>query len=53
MKKNRFTEEQIAYALIPVELVTAVPEICRKLGIAATGTREYHPATVHPVAFGG
>ena len=51
MKKNRFTEEQIAYALIPVELGTAVPEICRKLGIAATGTREYHPATVHPVAF--
>ena len=34
MKKNRFTEEQIAYALIPVELGTAVPEICRKLGIA-------------------
>ena len=33
MKKNRFTEEQIAYALIPVELGTAVPEICRKLGI--------------------
>ena len=34
MKKNRYTEEQIAYALKQAELGTAVPEICRKLGIA-------------------
>jgi putative transposase len=34
MKKNRYTEEQIAYALKQAELGTAVPEICRKLRIA-------------------
>ena len=34
MKKNRYTEEQIAYALKQAELGTAVPEICRKLGVA-------------------
>jgi putative transposase len=33
MKKNRYTEEQVAYALTQAELGTAVPEICRKLGI--------------------
>ena len=31
MKKNRYTEEQIAYALKQAELGTAVPELCRKL----------------------
>ena len=34
MKKNRYTEEQIACALKQAELGTAVPESCRKLGIA-------------------
>lgn len=34
MKKSRFTEEQIAYALKQVELGTAVGEVCRKMGIA-------------------
>jgi putative transposase len=34
MKKNRYTEEQIAYALKQAELGTTVPEFCRKLGIA-------------------
>ena len=34
MKKNRYTEEQIAYALKQAEVGTAVPEICRRLGIA-------------------
>jgi putative transposase len=34
VKKSRFTEEQIAYALKQAELGTAVPEICRKMGIA-------------------
>jgi putative transposase len=32
MKKSRFTEEQIAYALKQAELGTAVGEICRKMG---------------------
>ncbi len=34
MKKSRFTEEQIAFALKQQELGTPVEEICRKLGIA-------------------
>lgn len=34
MKKSRFTEEQIAYALKQAELGTAVAEICRKMGIS-------------------
>ncbi|AOY68110.1 transposase [Xanthomonas perforans] len=34
MKKSRFTEEQIAYALKQVELGMAVGEVCRKMGIA-------------------
>jgi len=33
MKKSRYTEEQIAFALKQVELGTAVTDVCRKLGI--------------------
>jgi putative transposase len=34
IKKSRFTEEQIAFALKQAELGTALPEVCRKLGIS-------------------
>ncbi len=34
MKRSRFTEEQIAFALKQQELGVAVDEICRKLGIS-------------------
>ncbi|AOJ16062.1 Hin recombinase [Burkholderia vietnamiensis] len=34
MKKSRFTEEQIAYALKQAELGTPVAEVCRKMGIS-------------------
>jgi putative transposase len=34
MKKARYTEEQIAFALRQAETGTAVAEVCRKLGIA-------------------
>lgn len=34
MKKSKFTEEQIAYALRQVEGGTAVSEVCRRLGIS-------------------
>ena len=33
MKRKRFTEEQIAYALRQGESGTPVAEICRKLGV--------------------
>jgi putative transposase len=33
MKKSKFTEEQIAYALRQVESGTSVLDACRKLGI--------------------
>lgn len=34
MKKSKFTEEQIAYALKQAELGTPVAEVCRKVGIS-------------------
>ena len=34
MKKSRFTEEQIAFALRQVEGGTQVREICRKMGVS-------------------
>ncbi len=33
MKRKRFTEEQITYALRQAESGTPVTEICRKLGV--------------------
>jgi len=34
VKKTRYTEEQIAFALKQAELGTSVKEVCRKLGIS-------------------
>ncbi len=34
MKKTRYTEEQIAFALKQAETGTRVGEICRKMGIS-------------------
>lgn len=34
MKKSKFTEEQIAFALRQAESGTTVAEVCRKVGIA-------------------
>ena len=34
MKRSRFIEEQVAFALKQQELGTPVEEICRKMGIA-------------------
>ena len=34
MKKSRFTEQQIAYALRLAEQGTAAVEVCRKLGVS-------------------
>tara|TARA_Y100001968_G_C19312440_1_gene694919 strand:- start:826 stop:1092 length:267 start_codon:yes stop_codon:yes gene_type:complete len=34
MKRSRYTEEQIAFALKQAELGTSVPEVCRKMGVS-------------------
>lgn len=34
MKRSKFTEEQIAFALKQAELGVPIGEVCRKLGIA-------------------
>lgn len=34
VKKSRFTEEQIAFALKQAELGTTIAEICRKMGVS-------------------
>ncbi len=34
MKKSRYTEEQVAFALKQAELGTAVAEVCRKMGVS-------------------
>ena len=34
MKKSRFTEERIAYALRQAEAGTAVGDVCRQLGVS-------------------
>ena len=36
MKKGRFTEEQIAYALHQAETGTSVAEVIRKIGMRAS-----------------
>lgn len=34
VKRSKYTEEQIAFALKQAELGTAVPEVCRKMGVS-------------------
>jgi len=34
MKKKRYTDEQVAYALRQAEAGTPVKEVCRKLGVS-------------------
>ena len=34
MKRSKYTEEQIAFALKQAELGTPVPEVCRKMGVS-------------------
>jgi putative transposase len=34
VKKSRYTDEQIAFALKQAELGTSVDEVCRKMGIS-------------------
>jgi putative transposase len=50
MKRSKFSEERIAYALRQVESGTAVGDICRQLGVSEATfyvwKKKYgHPAT--------
>ena len=36
MKRSKFSEEQVAYALRQAEAGTAVGDVCRQLGISET-----------------
>ncbi len=36
MKRKRYTDEQIAYALQQAEAGTPIKEVCRKLGVSET-----------------
>jgi putative transposase len=40
VKKSRFTEEQIAYALKQAELGTPVAEVCCKMGIPSAANHQ-------------
>ncbi len=48
MKKTRYTEEQIAFALKQAETGTRVEEVCRKMGISEA-TFYIYPASGKPV----
>lgn len=39
MKKSKFTEQQIAFALQQAESGTVVAEVCRKMGISEATLR--------------
>ncbi|NQE51871.1 transposase [Herbaspirillum rubrisubalbicans] len=39
MKRSKFTEQQIVYALKQAELGTTVEEVCRKMGISDATAR--------------
>lgn len=43
MKRSKYTEEQIAFALKQAEVATLVEEVCRKMGVrtrrSTTGER--------------
>ena len=46
MRKSKFTDEQIAYALRRVETGTAATEVCRDMGV----TEQTGPQVVRPIA---
>ena len=52
MKKTRYTEEQIAFALKQVETGTRVEEVCRKMGISEVW-RDGRDRTAPSAATGG
>ena len=43
MKRSRYSDEQIAYALRQAETGTAVADVCRQLGISDATFYVWHP----------
>ena len=61
MKRSKFTEEQIAFALHQADTGTAVEEVCRKVGISQAtfyawkkkyGVAPIKPDTMRPFGHG-
>jgi hypothetical protein len=48
MKKSKFTEEQIGFALRQAEAGTPVDQVCRKLGVSQETSADCTPR--HPSA---
>jgi hypothetical protein len=47
MKKTRFTDQQIAFALQQAEAGTPVPEVCRKMGVSEPTFYRWKQKLVH------
>jgi len=50
MKRSKFTEEQIAFALHQADTGTAVAEVCRKVGITMSNPWGRSPTTHYQLA---
>ena len=48
MKRSKFSEEQVAYALRQVESGTAVADVCRQLGVSEATFYVWRKKYAHP-----
>ena len=47
MKRSKFSEEQVAYALRQVEAGTPVPDVCRQLGVSEATSYSWKKKYAH------
>jgi putative transposase len=53
MKKTKYTEEQIAFALRQAESGTTMAEVCRKMGICEATFFNFRPTVLDTVLYIG
>ena len=53
MKKSRFTNEQIAFALKQAETGMPIEEVCRKLGVSQQAFHSQSPVDFRPLGSHG